>query len=270
MDHTSGPLVTAVGLATLLYSEYADFRTGVWICKPLASLGFLLTASPSLFSSSPAQPSAETPSSKPKGHRHAPILRSTSPPPPSATSIFRTTIFGSLVLCFLGDVLLIPSGTSPFFFKAGLFAFLLGHVGFAAAFAQRDIDPKITALAAAAQAAFGAAAWKWLSPVLPQSERTPVALYISVICAMGATAIGGAKGWFAPEELAGANEEERAKKREKANWRRWVQIAGAVLFEVSDLCVARQQFVVKDFVNPLVGLPLYYAATTLLATLTWP
>ena len=41
--------------------------------------------------------------------------------------------------------------------------------------------------------------------------------------------------------------------------------AGAVLFWLSDLAVARNRFVSKAFVNRAVGLPVYYAAQLLLA-----
>jgi hypothetical protein len=40
---------------------------------------------------------------------------------------------------------------------------------------------------------------------------------------------------------------------------------GALLFYLSDLFVARQRFVVRQPLNPLLGLPLYYAAQYLLA-----
>lgn len=241
MDYTSGPWVTAVGLAGLLYSEYVGFRGGVWLCKPLASLGFLLTASPALSSPSPSPSSSSKRSANP--------FATPAAPPPS--TIFNRSIFASLVLCLLGDVLLIPS--SPAFFTAGLFAFLLGHVGFGMAFAQRDIDPRTTLSAAAAQALIGGLVWRWLSPNLPVADRVPVGLYVAVISAMGATAVGGAGGWTGAEKA-----------------KAWVQVAGAILFQVSDLFVARQQFVFRDVVNPMIGLPLYYAATTLLATLVWP
>ena len=42
-------------------------------------------------------------------------------------------------------------------------------------------------------------------------------------------------------------------------------VAGAVLFAVSDISVARDQFVRPAFINRLWGLPLYYAAQLLLA-----
>jgi len=41
--------------------------------------------------------------------------------------------------------------------------------------------------------------------------------------------------------------------------------SGALLFYVSDIYVARQQFVVSRYVNRLVGLPLYYLAQFMIA-----
>ena len=40
---------------------------------------------------------------------------------------------------------------------------------------------------------------------------------------------------------------------------------GAILFVLSDVFVARQRFVAPGHLNPLVGLPLYYAGQYLLA-----
>jgi uncharacterized membrane protein YhhN len=40
---------------------------------------------------------------------------------------------------------------------------------------------------------------------------------------------------------------------------------GASLFYLSDLFVARNRFVKKEYVNRLVGLPLYYTGQYLLA-----
>ena len=42
--------------------------------------------------------------------------------------------------------------------------------------------------------------------------------------------------------------------------------AGAALFYLSDLAVARQRFVAPGFENKLIGLPLYYAGQLLLAS----
>jgi uncharacterized membrane protein YhhN len=45
-----------------------------------------------------------------------------------------------------------------------------------------------------------------------------------------------------------------------------VLYAGAALFYLSDLAVARQRFVAPGFENKLIGLPLYYAGQLLLAS----
>jgi uncharacterized membrane protein YhhN len=44
--------------------------------------------------------------------------------------------------------------------------------------------------------------------------------------------------------------------------------AGAVLFYLSDLAVARERFVAHSFTNRAVGLPLYYVGQLLLASTT--
>ena len=41
--------------------------------------------------------------------------------------------------------------------------------------------------------------------------------------------------------------------------------AGALLFYVSDIFVARHRFVKKEFINRAIGLPMYYAAQFMLA-----
>ena len=46
---------------------------------------------------------------------------------------------------------------------------------------------------------------------------------------------------------------------------RWFVLAGAFLFYLSDLFVARNQFIQRDFINRLIGLPLYYLGQFLLA-----
>jgi len=43
------------------------------------------------------------------------------------------------------------------------------------------------------------------------------------------------------------------------------QLVGAVFFYVSDIFVANQRFVIEQFYNRLIGLPLYYTAQFLLA-----
>lgn len=211
--NSTGPTITAVGLAATLLSEALKQPIGVWIFKPLASLGFLYTG------------------------YHSPAYTSGSQ--------FGKTMFASLVLGFLGDVCLIHK--SPAAFQAGLFSFLLGHLGFAYAFAERGMELKPALTAAAAVGLVGSVVWKWLSPNLPKADRIPVALYTTVISAMVVAASGSA--WNTPTP--------------------YLQIAGAIIFQLSDLCVARQQFVHKTFLNPLVGLPLYYLSQQMIASLMY-
>lgn len=209
---STGPLITAVGLSGLLLSEYARTKPGVWLTKPIASLGFLYTAYHS----------------------------------PAAATSFGKTILASLGLSFLGDVFLIPD--NPNTFQAGLFSFLLGHVGFALAFYNSGpLDPQLTIAAAAGEAVLGGLVWKWLSPNLPRADRIPVALYTTIISAMTVLAIGTSKNSSAP----------------------WEQIAGAIIFQLSDLFVARNQFVTRDYWNSAIGLPLYYLAQQTIASLLW-
>lgn len=213
LQATTGPLITAVGLSGLLASEYLKSIPGRCVFKPLASLGFLVTASPGLQTS------------------------------------WGTTVFSSLVLCLVGDVFLLNPIDSPALFQAGLFSFLLGHLGFAYAFFQRGVDTSTAIAAAAGNAVVAGIIWRWLSPHLPKADRIPVALYVGVISAMATFAISSANTWPEPKN--------------------WIQIAGAIIFQASDLFVARNQFVQPALINPLIGLPLYYGAVQLLARLTW-
>jgi uncharacterized membrane protein YhhN len=86
-------------------------------------------------------------------------------------------------------------------------------------------------------------ALRWLRPHVPPSFVLPVRAYVAAISLMLAAAagawVGGARGAL---------------------------LWGALLFYASDLCVARDRFVSPGFENRLVGLPLYYAATLVLAS----
>jgi len=148
----------------------------------------------------------------------------------------------ALVFCWFGDVLLIPKGADAAF-KAGLVSFLLGHVVFVVAFLWRGVDATSMAAAALGAAVAVALALRWLRPHVPESFRIPVRAYVLVISLMVVASVGAA-GAGAGIALA----------------------VGAVLFYVSDLAVARERFVAKSFLNRAWGLPLYYAATLLLAS----
>ena len=148
----------------------------------------------------------------------------------------------ALVLCWAGDVFLIPRGASTPFL-VGLVSFLLGHLGFAVAFTLRGTDPLWMAVAAALVLPAAFVAMRWLDPHLPDRMRLPVIAYLTVISLMVVTAVGAA-----------------------ASASRLAIGVGAICFYLSDLHVARHRFVSQSFWNKSWGLPLYYGAQLILAS----
>ncbi|MCK6505518.1 lysoplasmalogenase [Myxococcota bacterium] len=200
-------LFTAALVVLLLLAEQRGSAPGKWLTKPLASVGFLWTA------------------------LQAGALSST----------YGKVVLGALLLCLLGDVLLIPKDKR--IFMAGIGAFLLGHLGFGAAFLVRGVAAPPTLIAGALLAPGVIWVALWLSPHLRGPMRVAVTAYVLVISGMVALATGTFGHTLDPRILV-----------------------GAVLFFLSDLCVARNRFVAPGFANRLVGLPLYYAAQLLLAS----
>jgi uncharacterized membrane protein YhhN len=149
-----------------------------------------------------------------------------------------------LVLGLVGDVCLALPGQNAF--RAGLVAFLAGHVLYVIAFvglarAGDWLTPVHLLIVAVSAGVF----W-WLRPHLGDM-LIPVIFYVVVITVMLAAA------WVAYGNpalpLAGA----------------WALLIGAAAFYVSDLFVARDRFVQSGFLNRLVGLPLYYGGQFLIA-----
>lgn len=141
-------------------------------------------------------------------------------------------ILAGLVLSVAGDVALLSARRPAFL--AGLVAFLLAHVAYAAAFAALGAPAPWAALPVLAALPV---VLRWLWPHLGPM-RLPVLAYCLVISVMLWLALGV----------------PRAEVR-----------LGAALFYASDLLVARDRFVRHGFANRLVGLPLYYAGQLLLA-----
>jgi uncharacterized membrane protein YhhN len=200
--------VCAAAVVALLVAERRQSQCGKWLAKPLASAAFLAVAVSS----------------------------------GALDSGYGRLILLGLALCLLGDVLLIPANRATVF-RLGVFAFLAGHVAFAAAFLTQPRSPAWLAFAAVALAIALWRIWRWLSPALPADMRVPVQAYFVVIASMTvlACAMTGAGG---PLTVA----------------------AGAIAFAASDIAVARDRFVQPGFVNRAWGLPLYYLAQVLLAT----
>jgi len=203
--------LTIAGLSGVLAAHRHGSQLGLWLCKPVASSGFVATA---LFSG-------------------------------ALDSTFGTLILGGLLLCWLGDILLISRATP--LFAAGLFSFLLGHLAFAAAFAQLAPDPTVVASLALLLVLPGIMVARWLRPHLDRRMRTPVHTYIVAIGAMAALALA-ATAATGRVELA----------------------IGAACFCVSDMGVARDRFVKPGFDNQVWLLPLYYGAQLLFAISVLP
>jgi uncharacterized membrane protein YhhN len=150
-------------------------------------------------------------------------------------------LLAGLVLCWLGDALLLPAGQS-IWFQLGIAAFLLGHVAYAMSFARLGVDPVALVGFGVVLAMPAALALRWLRPHVPTAFRVAVFAYVAVISAMVAVALSSVVGG-APLAIG----------------------VGAVGFALSDVSVARDRFVAPGFVNGAWGLPAYFASQLVLA-----
>jgi uncharacterized membrane protein YhhN len=149
-----------------------------------------------------------------------------------------TWIVIGLILCALGDILLIFDRSFDF----GLLSFLSGHVAYVVAFAAAAPIAGWPLLPLAPLAIIGLVTGRWLWPHLGR-RRLSVMTYIVVISVM----VWGAVAVVMTDALP------------------WTVALGAFLFYISDLAVARHRFVKTEFVNRALGLPAYYAGQILIA-----
>lgn len=149
-------------------------------------------------------------------------------------------IVAALCLGWLGDALLLSR--APKAFMAGLLAFLLSHLVFAAAFASSALS--MSGAAVASIPALGAAAivLRWLLPHTPAGFRLPVVAYVVAILGMCVAASAYAVGTG-----------------------HWAALLGALMFASSGLAVARDRFVPAGHLNRLWGWPMYFAAQLVFA-----
>lgn len=200
--------VTLVSLAALLLAEYRDSRLGIWIFKPLASTAFIATA------------------------LAAGALEG---------GTYGACVLAALVLSWWGDVLLIPNDR-PAIFRAGILAFLLGHVAYVVAFASRGLDALLAGGMVVLLAGPVVGVIRWLRPHVPAELKGAVYAYVGVISVMLICAVAS---WPITHEPA--------------------ILIGALMFYVSDLAVARDRFIAPGFSNRTWGLPLYYGGQLVLA-----
>jgi uncharacterized membrane protein YhhN len=161
---------------------------------------------------------------------------------PALHTPYGQRILTAAVLGAVGDVLLIPKRRATFL--AGLVVFLGGHLVYVDAFLRHDFDRLWLGVGFLVLMVPAGLLQRWLRPHLSSVMRLPVNAYLLVISMMVAAAAASAP--FALHPAA--------------------QLVGAVLFYLSDICVARHEFVSKSFANKLLGLPLYYAAQLLLVS----
>lgn len=163
-------LFTAAATLALVAAELARAPRAYWLCKPLASTGFvgLAVAAGAL------------------AHAYGAIVAA------------------GLALSWVGDVCLLARASRRLFL-AGLGAFAGAHVAYALAFTV--LAPSWTgALALAAALALlavpGSVTLRWLAPHLPAAMRVPVRVYVALVSLMLASA--AVAGRAAPLVLAGA------------------------------------------------------------------
>ncbi len=154
-------------------------------------------------------------------------------------SRYGIAILLALFFSWWGDLFLIFGHNN--IFLMGLIAFFLGHVAFGVAFILHGISLRGAASTLLLLLLPLAYVIHWLNPHLGDM-RLPVYAYITVITLMVALS-GGAR--FAHGT--------------------WLIPLGAVMFYLSDICVARGRFIISTPLNGIIGLPLYFAAQYILA-----
>jgi uncharacterized membrane protein YhhN len=154
-------------------------------------------------------------------------------------------ILAGLIFCILGDVFLIFVNSKKLFL-AGLVSFLIGHILYGIAFFTASSPGLLTLVFAVFSIALSSAVFMMLRSYLGKM-MVPVLLYIVIITVM----VIGAATLMGDKRLNPVG--------------RSLAFFGALLFYCSDMFVARQRFVKKEFANRLIGLPLYYVGQFMIA-----
>ena len=149
-----------------------------------------------------------------------------------------------LIFCLMGDICLaLPQQRM---FLLGLVSFLIGHVSYVFCFLSVAQPSAWTWVGSLIVLLVSGTVYLWLRPHLGEM-KIPVVIYIIVISIM----ISGACSLLGNPDLSRSG--------------RIMAFTGAVSFYFSDVFVARDRFLKKEFLNRLVGLPMYYTGQFLLA-----
>ena len=150
----------------------------------------------------------------------------------------------ALAFCLAGDVFLaLPQKKM---FLLGLVSFLCGHIFYIVGLFNVAQINKLTLAGSLIGLVISGGVYLWLRPHLGSMQR-PVLVYVIVITIM----LCGAWSILGDSDLVRRG--------------RIVIFAGALSFYFSDLFVARDRFLKKEFLNRLIGLPMYYTGQFLLA-----
>lgn len=163
---------------------------------------------------------------------------------PHPISRYYHFIAAGLVMCLIGDVFLAVPRKKMFFF--GLVSFLLGHIFYCAGFLTISGAIPGAGLVLSIVSVLGGIVYIRLMPHLG-SMKIHVLVYVIVISIMLILA------WSVMGNT-GLTRTSRA-----------LIFTGALSFYVSDMLVARDRFYKNEFINRIIGLPLYYAGQFLLA-----
>ena len=150
----------------------------------------------------------------------------------------------ALAFCLAGDVFLALPQKKMFLF--GLVSFLCGHIFYIVGLFNVAQINKLTLAGSLIGLVISGGVYLWLRPHLGSMQR-PVSVYVIVITIM----LCGAWSILGDSDLARRG--------------RIVVFTGALSFYFSDLFVARDRFLNKEFLNRLIGLPMYYTGQFLLA-----
>ena len=153
-----------------------------------------------------------------------------------------------LIFCLGGDIFLALPQKRMFFL--GLVSFLFGHIFYIFSFfyvAQASLWTWVGSLIVLVISGW---VYFWLRPHLG-SMNLPVLLYVIVITVMvsGACSVLGDSNLHRPGRI--------------------MVFSGALSFYFSDVFVARDRFLKNEFLNRLIGLPMYYTGQFLLAFSVW-
>ena len=163
---------------------------------------------------------------------------------PHPISAYYYCLLAGLTFCLGGDIFLALRQKMMFLF--GLIFFLIGQIFYIFGFFYVAQSSQWTWVGFLTVLVISVWIYFWLRPYL-RSMKAPVVLYIIIITIM----LSGAWSVLGDSNLAQPG--------------RIMVFAGTCGFYFSDIFVARERFLQKEFLNRLIGLPMFYTGQFLMA-----